>query len=324
MEEIKAYNLQADESIIDHDAVCTAQAGKLMQIGYLEYETAAYGTAVYRDGDIYYYISAKEDTVTHFVQQCYLQGLYPTPIRYFFKRYDLLHHSEEEVRQAFRLYVARQLQAAYPPAFFDSLTKLTAPSSTNAAWPVLHALTKQLDSCFDLKQLTIFEDLLEMLLPARQLSAEGYQLLQQWLAHEYEKLSIEPTKAGTYQRTYAGFAYQRSDGQIAYFTDAFPYMAHEKRTAFISQGLLTTPILTHTYYADSYPELALISEQFQADLHRYLNADYLKVIKLLRKLPPAVDQMAFDHQLDILRQNDASQAVEVLRYYGYLWNALSL
>ena len=322
MEEIKAYSLQADESIIDHDAVCTAQAGKLMQIGYLEYETAAYGTAVYRDGDIYYYISAKEDTVTQFVQHCHLQGLYPMPIRYFFKRYDLLHHSEEEVRQAFRLYVARQLQAAYPRAFFDSLKQLTAPSGTNAAWPVLHALTKQLDSCFDLKQLTIFDDLLETLLPARLLSVEGYQLLQQWLAHEYEKLSIEPTKAGTYQRTYAGFAYQRPDGQLAYFTDAFPYMAHEKRILFINQGCLTTPILTHTYYADSYPELALISEKFKTDLHRYLGSDYLNVMQLLRELPPAVDQAAFNRQLDALRQDGTPQAVEALRYYGSLWNAL--
>ena len=117
MDGIKEYDLQGADGIVDHDAVCTAQAGKLMQIGYLEYETAAYGTAVYQDGDIYYYISAKEDTVMQFVQQCYLQGHYPTPIRYFFKRYDLLHHSEAEVRQAFRLYVARQLQAAYIKRF---------------------------------------------------------------------------------------------------------------------------------------------------------------------------------------------------------------
>lgn len=322
MDGIKEYDLQGADGIVDHDAVCTAQAGKLMQIGYLEYETAAYGTAVYQDGDIYYYISAKEDTVMQFVQQCYLQGHYPTPIRYFFKRYDLLHHSEEEVRQAFRLYVARQLQAAYPQTFFESIGQLTKALGTNAAWPLLHALTQQLDSCFDLKQLTIFEDLLELLLPARLLTVEGYQLLQQWLAHEYEKLSIEPTKAGTYQRTYAGFAYQRPDGHIAYFYDAFPYMAQEKRTLFLSQGCVTTPILTHTYYADSYPELALINEEFKSDLHRYLGTDYLNIMQLLRKLPPAVDQAAFNSHLQAALKNSTPAAAEALRYYGYLWNVL--
>lgn len=321
-EAIEELSLNADEGIVDHDAVCTAQAGKLMQIGYLEYEIAAYGTAVYQDQDIYYYISAKEESVAQFIKQCYLKGLYPTPAKYFFKRYDLLHQTEEEVRETFRLYVARKLQADYPQRFFDSMTALTKPLSANGAWPILHELTKQLDSCFDVKQLNIFENLLNMLLPARLLNVEGYQLLKQWLTHEYEKLSIEPTKAGTYQRTYAGFAYQKPDGQIAYFFDAFPYMAQEKQIMYLNQKYLTSPILTHTYYADSYPQLDVIKERFKADLRHYLGRNYLSIMDLLRALPSVIEKKQFDFHLQALKNGGDLQAMDVLRYYGYLWNVL--
>ena len=316
---IMEYDLNP-EGLVDHDAVCTAQAGNLLQNGYLEYEVAAYGTAVYRDGDVYYYISAKEESVTRFIRQCYLHEQYPTPIRYFFKRYDLLHSSEEAVREAFRLHVARALQAAYPLAFFQGLTGLTQEAAPGAAWPILSQLTAQIENSFDPLQLGIFANLLEQLLPARLISVEGYQLLGQWLEHEREKLAIEPAKAGVYQRTYAGFAYQRPDGQLAYFADAFPHMAQEKQTALQSQGCLTTPILTSTYFADAYPQLAVIRERFQKDLRRYLGQGYLDVMRLLRSLPPTVDAQDYGHCLQALEQSGAAQAASALRWYGYLWN----
>lgn len=320
---IQDYNLNPDDNISDHDTMCMEQAGKLVQIGYLEYEIAAYGTAVYRDNDIYYYISAKEESVEKFIEQCYLQGLYPTPAKYFFKRYDLLHQSEEEIRKEFRLYVAEKLQEAYPKNFFGFMRGLTANVGTNAAWPLLQEMTRQLEGCFDLKQLKIFENLIKRLLPARLLTVEGYHLLKQWLNREYEKLAIEPTKAGVYQRTYAGFSYRKKNGEIGYFVDAFPYMAHEKQVGILSYNYLATPILTCTYFADSYTQLNVIKEAFKNELKKYCGKNYLDIMGLLKELPTTVDNEKYNSCLEILKQEGEQQAVETMLYYGCLWNVSS-
>ena len=49
---IKDYDLGPDEGITDHDEMCISQASKLLQIGYLEVETAGYATAYKKDKEI--------------------------------------------------------------------------------------------------------------------------------------------------------------------------------------------------------------------------------------------------------------------------------
>ncbi len=321
-EQIPELHLTEEIQTNNHDEACTEQAGRLNQMGFLEYELSAYGSAVYQDGEVYYYISAKEESVLTFLRACYLEGCYPSPIQYFYKRYDLLEHTEEEIRSDFRLEVARKLKKAYPKTFLEQLAELTASPCSGNAMPILRELARQLDSCFDAKQLNIFEDLLQRMLPSRQINAEGYQLLSQWLSHEREKLAIEPTKAGVYQRTYAGFCYRQPNGEKAYFSDAFAYLAKERQTKLLARGYLVSPILQYTYYADCYPELEKIKEQAKADLKTYLNEEYLQVMQLLRQLPNAVDKETFEQLLKEAEGEAEPVAVDMLKYYGYLWNVL--
>ena len=49
---VTEYDLGPDAGINDHDQMAISQANKLLQIGYLEYETEVYGSAYYKDGEI--------------------------------------------------------------------------------------------------------------------------------------------------------------------------------------------------------------------------------------------------------------------------------
>ena len=42
-------SVPASPDLMNHDVVCTAQAGQLLNAGCLEYETAAYGIAYHKD-----------------------------------------------------------------------------------------------------------------------------------------------------------------------------------------------------------------------------------------------------------------------------------
>ena len=320
--DIKLYDMTPSEGVVDHDAICIDQAGKLMRIGYLEYEIAVYATAVYQNGDIYYYMSANESSAQEFVRQCYLKNLYPTPIRYYYKRYDLLHDTKEEIKQIFRLEIAKKLQTFYPPEYFAAINELTKPIVSDIALPLIKELSLQLENSFDLNHLKIFENLLEIMLPSRLISVAGYQLMKQWLDKEYEKLSIEPVKAGVYERTYAGFAYLNADGTMKYFIDAFTYMTHEKQSVFLSQGKIVTPILTRTYSAKSFEHMENIRDKFKSDIGKYLTKEYIRLMQLLRTLPSVVDKDIFETYHMNLKSMKANQAVEALNYYGYLWNVL--
>lgn len=319
---VTAYDLGPDEGINDHDQMAISQASKLLQIGYLEYETEVYGSVYYKNGEINYYISAKDETMDKFLRNCYQQNIYPTPAKYFSKRYDLVNNTEEEIKSGFRLSVAYALKEAYPPVFFEALNTLTTPDSKNEAFALMNELCEQLNSCFDMQQLNLFGNLVEMLFRGRLLTKESYILLNQWLDKEYEKISVEPIASGDYRRTYAGFAYQKPDGTIKYFIDAFPYMAMEKQVMFLSKGYIVTPILTITYYADSFNNLLNSKNQFKAELEKYVGEMYINLMKLFRQLPSGVNNELYLSYLDKIKATGSKMAVDAFLYYGYLWNVL--
>ena len=76
-----------DVYLPDHDELCAIQAGQLLNMGCLEYETSAYACAFFKNQKVYYYISGHDESIRSFCQEMCLQGIYHTPIRYFGERF---------------------------------------------------------------------------------------------------------------------------------------------------------------------------------------------------------------------------------------------
>lgn len=318
---IEAYHLGADEGITDHDETCMAQAEKLLKIGYLEYETAAYAVAYQKDGEIYYYLSDSEVTMHKYLRKCQENGIYPTPVKYFYKRFDLVKNTKEEVRRQFYGEIAQKLKGDYPPLYFEAIEQLTQNAlDSKQAFFLLQEMTEQLDSCFDPNQLQLFGNLLDMMLKSRLLGMSDFILLKQWLQKEDEKIAVEPIASGNYKRTYAGFSYESPEGQKGSFFDAFSYMATEKQISLLSQGYMVTPILQIAYYANSFQKLQSCREKYKAALQTYLGERYIKLMHLIRQIPPCVDTAKYDLYCARLKSINASIALNALKYYGNIWN----
>ena len=146
LEEMIEYDLSPDSPIVDHDALCVAQSGRLLEVGYLEYEVAAYGIAIYRNEQIHYYISEHEAMIHEIVKEGLLKNEYSTPVRYYFKRYDLLHKTKEDIMQEFYVHIVNDLQNKYPLMYFHTVQMLVNEQSKNQAVKLLKEMTKQLDS----------------------------------------------------------------------------------------------------------------------------------------------------------------------------------
>ena len=318
-----AFDIESDDLyMMDHDQVCMVQANQLLLMGCLEYETAAYGSAYLQDGLVHYYLSSREESMKKFRNQACFEGIYHTPIKYFCKRYDLLEESEEEINQRFRKEAALKLEALYPKMLLEAAAELNQPISANNGFPILQAMTKVLENSFDLNQLGLFANLLEMLLQGRQINREAYLIMQQWLNAEYEKNAVETIKYGVYKRQYAGFAYEKPDGSRQYFIDALPYLAEEKQTLYLSQGYIVTPILTITYSADAFANPVESRAVFKEELSRYLDDNYLALMRLFRRLPPSIDRDRYQQLAEQIADSCPKAAVDAFRHYGYLCNAI--
>jgi len=119
---IKDHSLEVEDTLADHDTVITIQAQKLMEVGFLEYETANYGTAYYKGNDIHYYVCEKEESMEKFMDMCLKENVHPAPVKYYYKRYDLLKDTDENVKRQFKYEVAekRTLEATAVDTVLES------------------------------------------------------------------------------------------------------------------------------------------------------------------------------------------------------------
>ena len=319
LDDIEEHSLEVSDESVDHDTLIMIQAHQLMNVGYLEYEAAEYGTAYLQEGEIYYYICDKEETMNKFLEKCLDTGVFTTPVKYFYKRFDLLEETVDEIEKRYRLEVARVLQDNYSGLFFEAISDLIAKPIENEAFQILLEITEQLDSCFDVQQLGLFKDLLEMLLRGRHINRESYEILKNWLAKEYSKF-IDEIMVGKYKKQYSGFAYQNTDGKVKYYQDACSYMTKEKQIEYISQGYIVTPILLKNYYQISAQELNTTKACFEHSIKIYLDDSYVRLMQLLKKLPPSVDPVKYFRYQKELEDSGKKLAINAFRYYGALWN----
>lgn len=320
LKDIAEHSLEADNTAVDHDTIIMIQAQKLMEVGYLEYEAAVYGTAYIQDGNLKYYICEQEQAMDKFMGKCLREGIFATPAKYFYQRYDLMDDSVDKIKKDFRIAVAKKLKRYYSGEFFEAIQDLTALKPQNQAYEILKEVTEQLDSCFNTCQLDLFQGLLEMLMRGRHINNEGYKIFHDWLDTEYGKF-LDDIMVGRYKKQYSGFAYQKNNGEIKYYCDAYTYMAKEKQVKYITRGDIVTPVLSKKYYQTSYQQLEKEKNDFEGKLHQYLDSNYIKLMQLIKALPSTVDAKKYNKYLNQLKEAGDRVTIDTFMYFGALWNA---
>ena len=94
----------------------------------------------------------------------------------------------------------------------------------------------------------------------------------------------------------------------------------EKQIMFMTKGYIVTPILTITYYADSFNNLMNSRDLFKAELEKYVGEMYINLMKLFRQLPSGVDNDLYLSYQEKIKETGSKAAQEAFLYYGYLWN----
>jgi len=323
-EQIETYSVETTGEGLDHDMLCVAQAERLLETGYLEYELTAYATAVYQNGSVKYYLSQNELAIDQLIEKLYRDNLCPIPIQYFVKRFDLVNTTKEELQQKFYLEIFKTLHEQYDLYFFQIVHALTQNVPNNYGYELLTHILAQLENCFDENHLQLFQNLLNMMLQSHYVSLESAKLLELALEKEYKKMETEPISSGKYSRTFAGFAYRTNDtsNEIKFFIDAVPHLALEKQIRFITLGYTVTPILQKTYYSASHQEMGEKRTLFRQELQLYFGENYINIMQYIKSLPSSVNSTDYHNALSIIKEHSHPKAINAFQYFGHLWNVL--
>ena len=309
-------------SRLPRDIQCGMDVGRMAELGKFDKEFTVYGCAYWQNGEAYYPLSNKAESIYRFCEAGRLPNILTTAVMSYTVTTSVPSGTCDDIWQTVQWQLARKLAAEYADGYLELLSQLAAAAATDAAWPILQHVQQLLEGRFQRDQLTLFARLAEDCLAAKYLTTAAYQQLQQWLAFNWRQMEDDVLLKDSHGRTLHGFAYRQS-GQIRYHYDAQYAVIYHKRQQLSAQGVLTTPICSHTYWFSAFSQFTAIKKQFAALLSELL-PPCLTLLETIYQLPPAISPEHFVQMEQMVQQNYGPLAAADLKRHGQRWRCLPL
>ena len=215
-------------SRLPRDIQCGMDVGRMAELGKFDKEFTVYGCAYWQNGEAYYPLSNKAESIYRFCEAGRLPNILTTAVMSYTVTTSVPSGTCDDIWQTVQWQLARKLAAEYADGYLELLSQLAAAAATDAAWPILQHVQQLLEGRFQRDQLTLFARLAEDCLAAKYLTTAAYQQLQQWLAFNWRQMEDDVLLKDSHGRTLHGFAYRQS-GQIRYHYDAQYAVIYHKR-----------------------------------------------------------------------------------------------
>ena len=301
----------------DANVQAANMAGAMVAMGRYEQEFTVYGTAFWRAGQRYYLISGEADKVYDFMHREI--DLLTTPVISWTQSLLVPSGCADEVGQAVRRALARQMAEAYPAAYFALAQKLSAFMPNDLAQPLLSEMQDELEGLYDSEQLALIAGLLRFAQRRGNVTALTGQRFQHWLKRQKQEMAGDAVPKDRFCQTFYGFAYQTSDGQWAYYANAVKNAAYRRLLTMQEKGCLTSTLVAKNCWYNYAYHLRDARADFLTHLTALFDQTYQKRLKTLVDLPPAVDQQAFAQALAYAQKQLPPASVQALRQCGRDW-----
>lgn len=311
--------MQIEGDVTDHDTECAMKAGQLIDLGFMGEEFACYGVSYTEEQRIKYFVCEQEQTMLHFLQDSYLQGILPTSVIYEVKRFQVPVGKNSFFKNEIREATAKRLKELYGLAFFKAIAFCQRTENQDLAWPMLQEASKELRNSFDIHIVQIIEGLAADTYQMKQLCKEHYAMIKKWAERERVLMADEDQHNGNYLRHYYGFCSSGAGG-LSYYVNASRYTTEKKRREEIALGKLVSPIVYKAYTADVYLKLTEYKKDFIMLLKVYFTPDYMDSLQAIWKLPSSIEPVIYQQYLEMIRAEKKAAAVKDFLYYGKLWN----
>lgn len=304
------------------DLQVAMDVAKRAEMGWFDVEFTMYGTCFERDGRRYFRVSADAARIYDFIETGAQKNSLPTNVLTLTKTCPVPTGMREFISSDVKKLLAKQLEAAYPQAFFALLAETAELASEDDALPLLLAERDKVAGCFDEQKLRRFQELVDFTYNARKISPSHYQDLYAWLARERRSLEAYPISKDIFEKTFYAIAYKNDDGALTYLDNAQKATVYAKKYALESQGRFVTPVFAQTYWYNYTVRLPQVHSRFLSALHDTVNSDYLA---LLEKISAHNDRLSpgdFQERLDYAAQQFGELAAGTLGQYGRRWGII--
>lgn len=306
----------------DHDTECALKAGELIELGFMGEEFSNYGIGYLEDGKAKYFICNHEKTMERFQRRCFSEGLCMTRVVYNVERYQVPVGRNDFFSERVRKNLADILKMRYGKSFFQALQACQQTLDvTDDAWGTIASLLEVLRNSLDEHLIQIVRGLAEDAYEMKKLSREHYWRVMQWVQRENRNTEGSGYDDTQYRRIYYGFCSQR-DGTLYYYSNASLFTVEQKKREKIVGGEIVSPILKKAYTADAQEQLMMHRNNFVELLKKYLCADFMRNLRKIWLLPPAVDVEIYQQGLHALEKERKQECLEDYLYYGHIWNTV--
>ncbi len=308
----KDANIQAAEDI-----------GKKAELGYFDVEFTMYGcTYLERGADMMQYrISSQACDIVDFIEQAARADFYPSNLETMTFSCPVPVGAKELIAQDVKIELAKVLRQKYPKAFFQTLYQTADIIHSNEAAEMLGQEAEAISGRFEEEALSGLETLVHYAYSCKRLERAAYDALLRWIEEERRCMDDDQVSKDIFTKTLYGIVYQ-GDGWLKYFSNAQREHVYQKAYSLETQGILVSPLYAKTYWYNYEYRLPDVLKDYQAQLKRVYNQDFVGKLVTLKGQASAQQRQSFAQQLALVSERYGSGPADTMRRYGCRWGVL--
>lgn len=299
------------------DLKCRNDIAEMAELGKFEQEFIVYGCAYLRDGKMEYQVSGDGMDLFRFLKTSSLEKVYAGPVMDYLYRIAVPSGMTEEYQWKAKLMLAERMRTMLPKELLTEFQTLAAVPNTDAALPLFRELQKKMVGHFDRDLFQLLNGLFLRAFQQKKLSDEHYTEMVEWLQYLYAQMEDDVVIKKNVARTFYGFAYRETNGQIKYYANAVELEAYKQQQRVHLQGKTVSPMLQKTYYFEELPILANVRKGFLSQMEQWMDEEYWSYLDAIDNLPSAVDKEAYE-ALQKKAEEGPEGIQQYLKYYRHL------
>jgi len=294
---------------------------KKKELGWLDQEFTAYGTAYYENGEMYYRVSNHSKKIYSFMDEEGIRDIYFGNLIRHTERCPLPVGMKEEKNLEIKKTLAKTLEQEYPQELFLLLAQVADEIRNDSAYEILEQERESLIGVFDGVRLDCFKELVKYSYKTLKLERYHYNLLMKWIDREYKNLEDDFVAKKLSEGQLYGLMYMEN-GQDIYFDDALCEYIYEKKYDLEQKGVVTTPIALQKFWYDYSATLAETRVIYGAKLEQTMRDHYLQQVKLIRAKGRDLSKCKIDpvNILKDLEKNIGQCASATFERYLHQWD----
>ncbi len=303
------------------DAQVAMEVQQRAEMGWFDVEFTMYGCAFMEDGKRKYHVSAYEEKIYEFTEHNMKRDILPTTVQKITRKYPVPTGMRDEIAVDVKKELAKNMSQQYPTDFFEYLNNLAVQATEETAMPFLNTKIEQVSGCFDLKQISQVQHMVEYAYFSRKIGIQNYHLLLEWLAEEKKSMEESFIAKDVFEKTFYGLAY-REKGVMKYVVNARKEFVYRKKQELENKRIFFTPIYSDTYYFNHDISLPQAREMFAQDLKQVIDQSYMEQLEQIYMHNTKISADEYTEHLDKIKIMFGIDAEQTARHYGYQWGIL--